>query len=361
MRFEPIPTRCRMSFSAIVSFALFVALLQMFSNGVSGQSINPQRGTQPGSSYAVSDIETINMTNGNLMLRFPLAQLPGGRGGLAGGISLQYDSKIYDAYKQIATVCLPLGDPFCQEAVVAKNILDFSQDGGWHYNIGYEFRQNVRSDEYLQGGVPQCQNPAVVPGGLDNNVTVAHNFRYKIKFPDGSVHELRPVLPASFLNYNEPSGYSNINMFGRRRYCRPLDPSPTSDWIDDEAPFITTGMTYYTIDGTYAKVEVSPTGAWELTFGDGRRVTNAFPQPQRIFDKNDNYIDVNTVGEPAWPYESSEVMVDQLGRSVSIETISATEHKITTKGVNGATLEWKVLWKTIQANKTTACLRVGSK
>ena len=41
----------------------------------------PQRGFVPSGSYALSDIETINLQNGNVNFAIPLVSLPPGRGG----------------------------------------------------------------------------------------------------------------------------------------------------------------------------------------------------------------------------------------------------------------------------------------
>src|SRR5262245_2266447 len=76
---------------------VFFLVASVWMNKASGQEKSPQRGFQPGNSYSLSQIETINTTNGNLMLNFPLGQLPPGRGTLSGGISLRYNSKIYDS------------------------------------------------------------------------------------------------------------------------------------------------------------------------------------------------------------------------------------------------------------------------
>ena len=58
---------------------------------------SPLRGILPTASYNLSEIETISNTNGNLTMAVPLAHLPPGRGGLSAGISLVYNSKIWDA------------------------------------------------------------------------------------------------------------------------------------------------------------------------------------------------------------------------------------------------------------------------
>ena len=63
-----------------VMYFLFAILLWSATSAVA-QDSGPKRGFNPGGSFALSDIESINMTNGNMMLHFPLAALPAGRGG----------------------------------------------------------------------------------------------------------------------------------------------------------------------------------------------------------------------------------------------------------------------------------------
>ncbi|MEQ1923344.1 MAG: hypothetical protein ABL952_12630, partial [Pyrinomonadaceae bacterium] len=75
---------------------LFLILLLAAGVAVAQQGVNPDRGAKVGNAYAMGDFETINTTNGNLMLNFPVGSLPGGRGAIGGGISLVYNSKLYD-------------------------------------------------------------------------------------------------------------------------------------------------------------------------------------------------------------------------------------------------------------------------
>src|SRR4051794_18766237 len=64
----------------------------------------PQRGFEPGGSYSLSNIESVNTTNGNLMLNIPLGGLPAGRGGLSAGINLLYNSKMFDLLSRTVRV-----------------------------------------------------------------------------------------------------------------------------------------------------------------------------------------------------------------------------------------------------------------
>ena len=68
-------------------------LVLLFTSSALAQDASNKRGFQPGNSFAIGDFETINTTNGNLMLRFPLGALPAGRNGLSAGINLHYNSR----------------------------------------------------------------------------------------------------------------------------------------------------------------------------------------------------------------------------------------------------------------------------
>jgi hypothetical protein len=69
-----------------------------------GQEKAPERGFRPSGSYALSDIETISTTSGNMILKVPLASLPPGRGGLSATLSLLYNSKLYDSFPASAYI-----------------------------------------------------------------------------------------------------------------------------------------------------------------------------------------------------------------------------------------------------------------
>src|SRR5882724_9511124 len=86
--------------SQVIQLLLVILLLCGSATFAIAQDATNKRGFQPGGSYAMGDLETINTTNGNLMLHFPLASLPVGRGGLSASINLIYNSKLYDSETQ---------------------------------------------------------------------------------------------------------------------------------------------------------------------------------------------------------------------------------------------------------------------
>src|SRR5258707_15199100 len=85
--------------TARMSFLLATALcILAIGSSLSAQDRSPARGFQAGNSYALSQIEQVNLTNGNLMMNFPIASLPAGAGGSPGAsVTLQYNSKIWDS------------------------------------------------------------------------------------------------------------------------------------------------------------------------------------------------------------------------------------------------------------------------
>jgi hypothetical protein len=143
------------------------------------QGSTPQRGFQPGGSYALSDIETINTINGNLSLHLPLGRLPAGRGGLSGQLSLHYDSKLYDSKTQWYQDWdhLIMNQPH----VAIRNMLVPGDQGGWHYGTGYTLQLIDRMYQYPPELAPQY--PALE--------TIYH-YKVKVAFPDGSLHEFMP-------------------------------------------------------------------------------------------------------------------------------------------------------------------------
>ncbi len=77
----------------LITVCASLTVLLAFNTIVRAQEKSPQRGFYPGGSYAVSDIESINTTSGNLSLRVPLATLPQGRGGLSAALALVYNTR----------------------------------------------------------------------------------------------------------------------------------------------------------------------------------------------------------------------------------------------------------------------------
>jgi RHS repeat-associated protein len=311
-----------------------------------------KRGFQPGNSYALGDFETINTTNGNVMMHFPLGSLPAGRGGLSAGINLIYSSKQYESqiafFRDMSQPCRFGGPDEDNETIACtyykKSLLNFSNNGGWRYAFGYGLELTDRREQYSgvsEEDLPRCRNSF---GGIESGyyeMTYVHKL--KMIFPDGSSHEMRPS------GFNDGNGadaladYFDVRPDGYRENC-------------GGNPYWYTGtMVYYSTDGSYLRLEVQHDGdqdwgnnPWTLYLPDGTRVTSSPTAPQRIYDRNNNYIEIGLFDTPAGP--TTEIK-DQLNRSVSFGYDAGTgEDTITSQGF-GETLTWKVRWKTINVNK----------
>jgi len=319
------------------SICLVVILGCLFTSNSSAQDASNKRGFQPGNSFSIGDFETINTTNGNLMFKFPLAGLPAGRNGLTAGINLYYSSKVLDSqvrYFDKLNSCVH-NSPDCP--YYKKVLLKESDQGGWHFGMGYSLKVIDRREEFVY-----------VPVELQPTCSISDpryfEMRYHIKLilnmPDGSTHEMRPNGWTDG-NFNDPLGdYFEI--------------SPDGFWFDcNTSQWYTNTITYYSIDGSFLRLDIQHDGntaggwqdnPWTLYFPDGSKVTTNQPnnEPQRFYDRNDNYVEFvgNTIR-------------DQFNRSISIS--SGTQNgkpvnTITSQGF-GETLTWTVQWKTISVLK----------
>jgi hypothetical protein len=96
------------------------------------EASRPDRGVMPNGSYSVSDIENINLLNGNLNIKIPLASLPPISGGnLSWTVSAQYNSKLWDITREQANE-----DPLTW----APYYIDYpGAGGGWTIGATYAF------------------------------------------------------------------------------------------------------------------------------------------------------------------------------------------------------------------------------
>ncbi|MGE0102696.1 MAG: RHS repeat-associated core domain-containing protein [Blastocatellales bacterium] len=299
---------------------LITCLLQF--EAIAQQDTTPRRGFHPGGSYAISDIETIGTSNGNLILNLPVVSLPKGRGTHPGAtLKLVYNSKLLDARQEVHY------DPLDPAANYTFNVLQASDKGGWRYGLRYQIEFIDRDDSFVNQQ-PQCPDDRA-------------KYKYKISmtFPDGNSREFRPTGYSDLLN----DGYYWINYDG---------------WISNCGAgggyyAVTSGMTYYSTDGSYLRLFIAHDGdgvpwnnAWTLYYPDGSRVTDG-NAPQRIYDSNNNYIEIQNItlpnGNPA------NKVIDQLGRFFTIEYGQGAGlwyDYISVTGANSQTLQWTVKWKT---------------
>lgn len=307
---------------------LLIALIAISVCDVKGQEKNPQRGFQPGNSYALSQLESINTTNGNLILNIPLGQLPPGRGTLSGGISLRYNSKLYDS--DVAELPDDSNQLGLQNMVIPTN--QGVGIGGWAYSSPVNYSLRVINRAEVEGGPYQCSLPV---GPDDSRAT--YIWKVKVIYPDGAEREFRPY------GYNDvlSDGYFNV------------DPN-TGDVksINGSCGLVagttaTNPMTYFSTDGTYTRLTINRGVGWTLSFPDGSRFVSD-SSGQFLYDKNGNYLKNGTVTLPNGHQVSG--LLDEFGRYVAIDT-DGVDNLIYSQGFNGEALIWKVRFKTIYVLK----------
>lgn len=301
---------CNWNYLTFFGSLIFAAVV---CTGVFGQNdpANPQRGIAQGASYSISEIETINTTNGNLMLNIPLVGLPKGRGTAGASISLMYNSKLFD------TVIEETLDQSQQMAL--QNFVHPSPDGGWKY---------IKNDYFLD---LENRFETYSPGECDIG-EYAWAFKLFMRMPDGSKKEFNPTGFDDIYN----DGFYDVTPDGKRHHPCPINPTTYS----------TSGMVYHSTDGSFTRLVVDYVanalggGAgnpWTMTMPDGGRVTGGGGNPSRVYDRNGNYV---------------EGVEDQLGRELTIQLNAGTnEDHISMLGVDGEVILWKVFWKTIAVQK----------
>jgi hypothetical protein len=149
-----------------------LALLVTCPPWLCGQTLSdpsPKTGIHTTGLYSVNDIETLDHVSGNLMLNIPLGTLGPDRSGSSHGLSLVFNSHIWDASPAGVN---PDGSTYYH--------FDASSGGGWNYPLEYRIEQSVRF----------YPNPICNTGsGVTDEQT--HSFKNWIVFPDGSKHLLR--------------------------------------------------------------------------------------------------------------------------------------------------------------------------
>ncbi|MBK7706140.1 MAG: hypothetical protein IPJ30_10245 [Acidobacteria bacterium] len=312
----------------------------------------PDRGFQPGQSFALSDIESINLTNGNLLLNFPLGTLPKGRGSAGAGIALSYNSKIWDMRTEKTLDS--------SNHLVEQGFLNSSDEGGWQYGIDYRLEIVNRQLESDNGY--QCTTSSRQP-----DYRSVYQWKVKLYFPDGSNREFRPTgysdtFPLS--GASQPDGFYNVHPDGT---IRNVTFTSQQDPYTNEVRWgcnISTGyhpvtsMTYHSTDGSFLKLVYQRTGEWTLFFPDGSRVEND-ANGQRIIDRNSNFVEKGTVTLPDGTTAAG--WIDQFGR-YTVKRTDASKHEdyIYRKGVGGEVLKWTVKWKEVWVRKEYRTLGMSS-
>jgi len=254
----------------IFVFGTMLSLLAPASLTAQTTAARPDRGIMPGASYAVSDIENISLTNGNVQLTIPLASLPPIAGGkLKFTVNAVYNSKLWNVTRQENRLGQFYG---CPSWVVDTPQL--SDLGGWRIPLGYQlvFRNAHEDFDYVvpnQPPTPDCETDVQEQQRLQSQY-----YRVILIGPDGAEHELRPT--DSYAPYG-----------GSRSYLL--------NYYKDIPNTIGGAMRSYSFDGSYLYAVISPSNSstsWTVYMNDGTRIVQYSNGIQRITDTNGNSIKI---------------------------------------------------------------------
>ncbi len=274
--------------NAIVSKTSLVLLaIILTASAALAQNKDQARGIQAGSAYSISDIENVNLSNGNLMLNIPLASLPGGRGTSPPfTVALRYDSKLWDTTRE------DRADGTNNELGLnySRELLKKGEHAGWKLDTGgYVLILRNRMDTEPE---KDCNGPNSL--GEAAFVQNGYIYRLEMRLPDGSIKEFRPYGTGSGYNDLYNNGYFEISPNNHRTHydyhvgggttCSTTDYNDTAD------------MNYYAADGSGMRL-VIPHNAndhWKLFKPDGTLIENLPTDDsslyQRQTDRNGNTI-----------------------------------------------------------------------
>ena len=259
------------------------------------RTYRPERGVGGKGTQYGSEIDSVNLQNGNVSLNIPLASLPPIAGGkLSGSISAYYNSRLYNA--RSLEKQLDNGTPGCQGSFSTGELVLSDPAGGWSVGGGYVlfFRDAHEDYDYLPATSTTCY-------GSEYHRMQGRFFKPMLRTPDGSEHELR-----IFGNYPTYSSIGTKEFLKNYYNYGGLSPTPTFDNPTE----------MYSIDGSYIKVIVNPSSSsnqWEVYMKDGTRIIQQ-ADGQRIKDVNGNSVFYG------WTNDYSFVRDEQTGREIRMDS-----------------------------------------
>ncbi|MCZ2076640.1 MAG: hypothetical protein LC130_16795, partial [Bryobacterales bacterium] len=283
-------------------------------------------GATAAASYTPGNIEAVNAVNGSMTLSIPAAHLPPGPAGFGAGVSLVYNSAIFDAETEV-----PTGKP----SVLRISYVPSAHGGGWQYSYRYTLWSQTRVSVF---------NSATC--GAVTTKEAANWYKTFLTTPDGANHALRLISavdqgdttygPASLSTdaaggyaIYDFAGYTNLNCgLSRARFTGTLV-FTTSDSTHIRVEANTANNTWiaYFPDGTRAGGPINLTGQPHATDSDATQVT----------DRNGNTLTIT--GSCAVGSACTETLTDAQGRSIVVSYSSNAggtwTDTITSPGPNG--------------------------
>ena len=332
----------------------------------------PERGLQVTGSYRLGEIETVNTKNGNVMLQVPLASLPPGRGGGPGfGLTLNYNSKLWDLYVRNQPLTGvppnpppgPGGPPAPPpprriQYTIHRELRKNFANPGWHYSYDYQLHVEDRRWHH-----PELNNIPTTPTANYEVEDKKSWFVYKVwmVFPDGSAHLFRPEGESDLNGCSNgcDSDYFQVHPSGWRLL----------DYNKGWRRLAGSKISYYSVDGSYLRLEfevdpstVAATAAkdwtdnpWTLYFPDGRQVEGVGATADRMIDRNGNMTTIDRIADydhddnAATQGVPAVEIADDAGRTIRVlHGAGANGETLVTRQGNGTELTWKVKWSDVK-------------
>ena len=335
----------------LCAFVLLLSSLSLYAQNDS----TPKRGFQPGGSYALGEIETINTSGGNLMFHLPLVSLPAGRSGNSmGKIGLFYNSKLWDLRPEVmwtgytGSPNLPIPQTYTRQRLVQ------SPEGGWRYGLKYELQLFDRMDEFQNAQNTPLQ---FLPNCGQTIDKATARWKLKMAFPDGSIHEFRPQGFAQ--GYPPQPGYEGwykIRPDGWETDCI----GGANQNVIGGGKGTTNAMTWYTVDGTFLKLVIQhdtddgssvystawKNNFWTLYFPDGSRVSFDSSGSETIYDRNNTFASVWNGIDTSQPGSPNSTFIDDPGHELVLNYNGGGSgiDNVRMKGANNQDLVYQVKW-----------------
>ena len=241
------------------AFLLLASTFASSFHSLAQEAARPDRGIMPNGSYSVSDIENINLLNGNVNIRIPLASLPPIAGGkLSWTITAQYNSKLWNITREQQN-----DDPMTWQPYLVDGP---GVDGGWRIGSTYQFIFRNIDDDVDRAWYPGNSG---VPAWDLHLINDFQWWKVVLRMPDGAEHEFRPL---DLISYQGQAADFLKGFFNEK---------PTG-----------TAKRYYSVDGTFMFARISAANDWTVYLRDGTQVIQTPAGVQWIQDTNGNKIKI---------------------------------------------------------------------
>ncbi|HYE12952.1 MAG TPA: RHS repeat-associated core domain-containing protein [Pyrinomonadaceae bacterium] len=266
--------------------ALLCALARpgAFAQSSPQTAARPDRGAVSGAAYSVSDIESVNLTSGNVNISIPLASLPPVAGGkLSWTVSATYNSKLWNVTRaQHAYIPNATWQPYTVDTPQLSDLGGWRVGGAYHLSV-----RNAHEDFDYEIPPPDGSLPY-----WERQLLLREWYKVVLRTPDGAERELRPEGHAP---------YSGTQDFLRGYF--------------DLLPSATNPVRYYSFDGTYLTVIVKGVNDWTLFMPDGTQVVQTADGVQRVKDNNGNSIKIFSESGASF---TNHYQDEQTGREIKV-------------------------------------------